>query len=337
MSVCNAGLAIGLLTVVTAGLTPAQPPRRFHFENRQMGTLFQVTLYATNEAAAKQAADAAFARAAALDARLSDYKPDSELMQLCARAGRGPQEISHDLYNVLDRAQDISRRTSGAFDVTIGPAVRLWRLARRTREMPPEDERRTALALVGYDKLRLDPERRTAELLRDNMRLDLGGIAKGFAADEMVRVLRQSGCPVALIAAGGDIVAGDAPHGTDGWKVAIAPFGLGETPSRLRLQNAAVSTSGGAEQFVEIAGRRYAHIVDPRTGLGLTGRMAVTFVAPEGATADAGATAAAVLGELAGVRLADSMPGCAARFVRRNGDTTETTVSQRFGKMTKDD
>jgi thiamine biosynthesis lipoprotein len=301
-----------------------------------MGTRFQVTLFADNEAAARRAADAAFDRAAALDARLSDYKPDSELMRLCARAGQGPQAVSPDLLRVLERSHDMSRRSAGAFDVTIGPVVRLWRLARRTRELPPANELRAALALVGYDKLRLNGEHRTAELLRSDMRLDLGGIAKGFAADEMLKDLRTAGCPVALVAAGGDIVAGDPPPGTDGWSVAIAPLEIGERSPRLTLRNAAVSTSGDAERFVEIAGRRYSHIVDPRTGLGLTGRYAVTVVAPDGATADAAATAAAVLGPEAGIKLADSMPGCAARFIRGNGHAIEVTASERFAKLTRE-
>lgn len=336
MAIWVAGPAIGLLAVVIAAAAAAHPAQRFHFEARHMGTLFQVTLFAASEAAAKQAADAAFSRAAALDARLSDYKPDSELMQLCASPSRDPRKISDDLFRVLERSQDMSRRSAGAFDVTIGPVVRLWRLARRTRELPDADELRAALAVVGHDKLRLESKHRTAELLLANMRLDLGGIAKGFAADEMIKVLRHMGCPVALIAAGGDIVAGDPPPGTAGWDVAIAPLEPGERSPRLRLRNAAVSTSGDAEQFVEIAGRRYAHIVDPRTGLGLTERFAVTFIAPDGTTADSAATAAAVLGAESGVKLADAMPDCAARSVQRMGDKTAIRISHRFPKTSID-
>jgi len=324
-----------LLSVVTFGLgfahIRAVKPQlqRFHFEQRCMGTLFQITLFSENETIARQISDSGFRKAHELDAKFSDYKFDSELMQLCGKAGQGPVVVSNELFDILSQAQEISRRSGGAFDVTVGPIVRLWRLARRTRELPSENELKEALAKTGYQKLRLEATGKTVELTLPGMKLDLGGIAKGYAAEVMLEVIRQQGCKIALIAAGGDIVAGDAPPDTDGWRVAIAAVGSQPQPV-LRLKNAAVSTSGDAEQFVEIGGRRYAHIVDPKTGLGLTNQFAVTVIAKTGTTADALATAVAVLGPEKGLKLIESEPGAAVRIVQKRGDGWEVHESPRF-------
>src|SRR5262249_22764670 len=154
-----------------------------------MGTRFQLTMYAPDEATASKAARAAFARIAELDGIMSDYRPASELMRLCAKAGGDPVPVSPELFAVLDKAQEVSRLSAGAFDVTVGPVVRLWRLARRTQRLPEAEQLARARALVDYRNIKLDPEKRTVQLLKAGMQLDLGGIGKGFAADEAHKVL----------------------------------------------------------------------------------------------------------------------------------------------------
>jgi thiamine biosynthesis lipoprotein len=288
---------------------------RHEFAQPHMGTTFRLVLYARDAAQAKAAADAAFARVAELDRALSDYNADSELMALCAHAGEpAPVPIGGDLFRVLTAAQDWARRSGGAFDPTVGPVVRLWRRARRIGERPDAETLVGARRLVGYTKLTLDPRARTARLAEDGMLLDLGGIAKGYAADEVQVVLRRRGIERALVAAGGDLVASDAPPGRRGWTIAIAlPPALADPAQKpIELRQAAVSTSGDAEQFVVLDGVRYSHIVDPRTGLGLTGRSAVAVLAPHGATADALATAVSVLGPERGLDLVETEKGAAA-------------------------
>ncbi|MBX7103514.1 MAG: FAD:protein FMN transferase [Gemmataceae bacterium] len=317
-------LAVLVVTCAGAVAQPVEPADRHSFEERIMGTLFRITV-AGDRPAAEQAARAAFRKARELDEKLSDYKPESELMKLCARAGTGPVIVSAELYEVLDHSQRLAAQSDGAFDITIGPVVRLWRLARRTRELPNADELKAALAKTGYRKVALDPKTKAVTLQVPGMRLDLGGIAKGYAGDAMIRALRDAGCPRAIVAAGGDVVAGDPPPGEAGWKVAIQPLDADDKPEPLTLANSAVSTCGDVEQFVEIAGVRYSHVIDPRTGLGLTERRSVTVTAPRGILADGLDTAAAVLGPERGIALIRQTPGAGGRFARLVGTRWEIT------------
>jgi thiamine biosynthesis lipoprotein len=282
-----------------------------------MGTLFRIIVYTPDEALAQRAAQAAFHRIAQLDDIMSDYKQSSELMRLCrayATNCQGPPvRVSDDLFTVLAAAERLSRRSQGAFDVTVGPLSLLWRHARRTQELPDPQELASALARVGYEKVRLDPLRQTVHLTVPGMRLDLGGIAKGYAADEALRLLReQFGLSHVLVAAWGDIVCGDPPPGETAWPVQIAPIAASQKPRSLRLARAAVSTSGDLEQFVVINGVRYSHVLDPRTGLGLTGRRSVTVIAPRGIDADSLTKAVSVLPPHQALPLIADIPAAAA-------------------------
>jgi thiamine biosynthesis lipoprotein len=329
-------LAVLAAFFLPAALCPAQPAqklKRFDFTQIHMGTEFRISLYADSQEQAQKASDTAFARIAELDNTLSDYKKDSELMQLCRKAGGPPVRVSKDLFQALERSQHFARLTGGSFDVTVGPIVRLWRRARRTRQLPDEKKLKDALAKVGFGKVRLDPIMQTVQLLVAGMLLDLGGIGKGIAADTALEVLRQMGFTRALVAASGDIAVGEPPPNKKGWKIAIAslknPDGAAE--GYLLLKNAAVSTSGDAEQFVVINGKRYSHIVDPRTGMGLVGRSSVTVVAPNCTTTDGLDTGLSVLGPEKGVPLVESIPGAAVLFVRERPDgSLERITSKRF-------
>lgn len=326
---------IPLVPARPAGQPPAAPSR-FEFESKHMGTTFRIVLYAADAKVGKAAADAGFARVAALDQCMSDYKRDSELMKLCAafRSDVGPPvPVSNDLFAVLWQARELSRVSDGAFDVTVGPVVQLWRHARRTQQLPDKEELAAALRKVGWRNVELDPERKTVRLLVPGMQLDLGGIAKGYAADAVLALLRQRfGITRALVAAAGDITCGDPPPGRTHWEVDIAPIARGQQPRHLRLANAAVSTSGDLEQFVEIGGVRYSHVVDPRTGLGTTGRRSVTVIAPTGVTADSMTKAVMLMPAGRGLELVETTPGAAAYVaVVGPNETVRATESRRFG------
>lgn len=308
-----------------------RPLERHEFEERHMGMPFKLALYAVDEASANTAARAAFARIKQLNGILSDYEPESELMLLCKSAGQGAVKVSDDLLAVLMRSDELSRRSVGAFDVSVGPLVKLWRKSRRSKQLPSPQVLAAARRLVDYRQIRIDPKAKTVELLWPEMQLDLGGIAVGYAIDQALAVLKQQGITSALIDGSGDIGVSDAPPGSDGWKIGIAPLEPDAEPSRfIHLKNAAVTTSGDAWQNVEIDGKRYSHIVDPKTGLGLTERSSVTVIAPDCTTADSYATAVSVLGPERGLKLIEETPGAATLIVRVIDGQRETRESKRF-------
>ena len=222
--------------------------------------------------------------------------------------------MSDDLFRVLDAAQRMALRSRGAFDITVGPLSQLWRRARRQVALPPPGQLEAARAATGYGLLELDARRRTATMAAPGMRLDAGGIAKGYAADEALAVLEGAGLPRALVAVGGDLAIGDAPPGAGGWQVVLAGLEPGQTApgSPLALHRAGVSTSGDAEQWVEIDGRRYSHILDPATGVGMTGRRSVSVVARDAMTSDMLATALSVMPVADGAALVEDTAGAAA-------------------------
>lgn len=293
---------------------------RFEFERAAMGTTFRIVLYAADQERARRAAEAAFDRIQDLDRTLSDWKPDSELSRLCVRSDAGPSgpiPVSEDLFTVLEHAARTSRLTGGAFDVSVGPCVRLWRRSVRQGELPTPAALAAARASVAYEGVVLDPDSRTVTLALPRMRLDLGGIAKGFALDQALAVLAAHGVPRALVDGGGDVAVGAAPPGRSGWRVTLATTrrDLERAHTWLELVHAAVATSGDLYQSVEIGGRRYSHIIDPGTGLGLTRRVSATVVAQSGIQADALASALCVLGSQRGLALVEAMAGVEARVI----------------------
>jgi thiamine biosynthesis lipoprotein len=325
-------LAALLLLTACRTAPPAKPLERFEFSHPAMGTLINITLYAPDLAAAKAGAAAAFQRIDALEDIMSDYQADSELMRLCDQPFGKPVPVSAELFDVLQRARKVSKLSDGAFDVTIGPYVRLWRFARKRKVLPTPAEIAAARAAVGWQKLRLDERARTVTLLVPNMRLDLGSIGKGYAADEALRILKGRGIDRALVAASGDIAIGNPPPGQRGWKVGIATFGGStNTPScALLLHNAGISTSGDTEQFIEINGVHYSHIVNTATGLGLTNRIQATIIGPDATTTDSLDTTVSLLGVQRGLALINSWPHLAGLIVTKDAGQTRTFPSRRF-------
>ena len=303
-----------------------------------MGVPWTITVYAESAAAGDVAIAAGFAEVERLERILSDYDPQSELSRLSGQAPTATaQPVSDDLWQVLKRAVEIRDATDGAFDPTVGPLTSLWRQARRSGRLPLPGKLAAAREAVGRETLRLVPDNRGVVLTRPAMRLDLGGIGMGYAVDRAVEVLNRHGITAAMIDASGDIAVTAAPPGTAGWKIAVAPLpavgdgtAVRETGEHLLLTHAAVTTSGDAFQAVEIDGRRYSHIVDPRTGLGVAGPAAVTVVAPDCTTADALATAASVLGPERAAPVIAGLPGCAARFVRQGDEQTHVSQTPRW-------
>ena len=333
------GLAAWLLVLLAASgcRTPQHAAlQRFEFEQPQMGLPFRIVLYAESQARADAAARAAFARVAALNHVFSDYEDDSELTLLSRSSGSGrPVPVSDELWRLLNLAEATSRRSQGAFDITVGPLVQVWRRARRQRELPTPEVIAEAKARVGWQKVVLDPHARTAQLGVPGMRLDLGSIAKGRALDEALHVLRAHGVPRALVTGGGDMAIGDAPPGRDGWRIELAPLDApGAPPTRfLSLRNCGFATSGDLFQHVELSGKRYSHIVNPHTGLGLTDHSLVVVIAPDCLTANSLSTTICVIGPEQGLALVAATPDASARVVRKPGERVEVTESPGFARF----
>ena len=306
-------IAFALLT--SAFSRPQPELTRFEFSQVHMGMPVRIVLYAADAGAAERSAREAFARVAALDAMLSDYRADSELNRLSATSGVW-MPVSADLFAVLTRALEIAEASGGAFDPTVGPLTSLWKEARRTRRLPGATELADARARVGWRYLKLDAATRSARLDRADMRLDLGGIAKGYILQEALLALAAQGTPRALVEAGGDIVVGAAPPGQPGWRIEVPHADASFVARAAALTRAALSTSGATVQFVEINGVRYSHVIDPRTGLGVTHDLVVSVIATDAATADGLATAINVLGKDGAAKLLAAFPGATATFER---------------------
>lgn len=283
-------LSLSLFATVSAG------EERFRFERPLMGTRFTVVCHATDHASAAKAADAAFALAGDVNQAASDYLPESELSQLSTKPTGTSIALSPLLYGLLDHSRRLAETTDGAFDPALGTLTKLWRASREQGRLPAPETLKAARDAAGWRHFTLDPKSRSITLHRRNMAFDLGGMAKGYAADLMLESLDAAGISRAMIAAGGDIRLGDPPPDREGWRVAVQTFDAARTEEILILSNAAVSTSGDLHQSVEIDGVRYSHILDPATGLGLTRRIAVTVIADEAKLSDPLGTAACVLG-----------------------------------------
>ena len=307
-------------------------PQRREYVAPHMGTLWRLVFFEDDPGRARAARDAAWDRLTNLNARLSDYLDDSEISRL-GRHGR-LDAPSDDLRRVLTASRTIAEATSGAFDITVGPLIQLWRTARKEKRLPPAADIEAARKRVDW---------RAVEVTDDAVlfhtpggRLDLGGIGKGFAQDEVVRLLREShGLTAVLLDAGGGVLTGDAPPQQDGWSAGIDSGDSAGAPTTLTLKNQALATSGDAYQFVEIDGVRYSHIVDPTTGLGLSERLQTSVVTASATTADAMATALCVMGETKARALLATRPEINAQLtsVQPNGQP-RTWESAGFARLT---
>jgi thiamine biosynthesis lipoprotein len=321
-----------LSTTIAAPVPDEGRLERYERVHPAMGSTFEIVIYSPDEQTAQVGIDAAIARIEQLNQVFSDYESDSEASQLSRMAPMDrPVRVSSDMWSVLQWSQKLSESSGGAFDVSVGPVTRLWRRARRQKRMPSEDRLQQALDAVGREHVHLDDTSKTVRLSAGGMRLDFGGVAKGYAADQALESLRAAGITRGLVNAGGDMVLGDPPPDRSGWRVGVAPLDPQQPPRQiLVLSNCAVATSGDAWQFVEIDGIRYSHIVDPRTGLGVTQRSSVTVVARDGLTADGLASAVSVLGPTKGLQLVDGICGAACRVVWLEDDEVKTLHTSRF-------
>jgi thiamine biosynthesis lipoprotein len=295
---------------------------RIDVERPLMGTPFRIVACAPDSGRGAEAVDAAFARMREMEAALGDYDPEGEVARIARTYEPGvPVEVSADLARGLELAGAWWERTGGLFDASLGAMTRLWRRSMRRGALPDSALLAAARASSGWRHVRVDG--RTATFLVAGIRLDFGGIGKGMAADEALRVLRSHGITRAVVDAGGDVVAGEGPPGAPGWIVALPEESGG---GRVYLEHAALATSGDRYRHVEVDGVRYSHILDPESGTGRVGGRTVSVLAPDGAAADALATAVLLAGPLK----AEEFVPDVARAVLVTGPDGGT---RRFGRL----
>ena len=326
-------MGLALFAALALGAAEEPPLARYEFERVEMGMPCKLSLYAADEAAANRAAEAVFQRVHELDLIFSDYKSESEASRLSAASPMDrPVPISREMCEVLQAALKLSAESDGAFDVTVGPLTHLWRWSRRHKELPDQEKLQAARDAVGYKAINLDATNRTVQLMKPNMRLDFGGIACGYAVDESLKILRQRGLTRVMLDASGDIGLGDPPPGKTAWRIGIAKLDNpdGKATRYVNLANCAITTSGDAFQYVEIGGVRYSHLVDPRTGLGLTQHSAVSVIAPDCLRADSYTKPPIILGPEKGFDTIEKTPGCAAIIFRKDGDEMIIHESRRW-------
>ena len=265
-----------------------------------LGTLVTLNVVAPDGKSAEGHIAAAFDRVVYLEQCLSAHKPDSELSLLNSQAAHGPVKVSEDLFRIISASIAAHKRTRGAFDNTLKPLLDLWRRCGKEERLPTADEIAQARTLIGADRIETDATARTVRFPVEGMQVNLGGLGKGFIADEVVRLLRNRGVKGALVAMAGDIYAFGLRTDGSPWRVGIQDPRQSDSSQAvlgaLYLSNQAVSTAGNYERYVVIQGRRFSHIVDPRTGLTAEDVPRVTVVGPHTLTIDIMDTALSVLG-----------------------------------------
>ena len=282
-----------------------------------MGTTVEIFLWAPSLQHASGLFEVAFAEIDYVDRTLSNYRQDSEVSRINATAAREAITVDPEVFRLLQLALDYSRRTGGAFDITVGPLVKAWGFFGGTGRMPSRRSIERARARTGWALVALDSARRTVRFRRTGVQLDLGAIGKGWALDRAAAALRRNGVTAALLGVGeSSYYAIGAPPGRVGWPVNVTdPADTTRVLARVVLRDGSLATSGATQQFFAASGRRYGHIIDPRSGEPVEGMRQVTVTAKTATTSDALSTSLFVLGPDGALPLLDAEPQCGVLFV----------------------
>ncbi|RCS54446.1 FAD:protein FMN transferase [Bremerella cremea] len=323
---------LGGMLCVLLPLASAEEASLLTVSQLHMGTMVRIVADCDDAEIFQKATTAAFARIREIEQICSDYRNDSEVLILSAKSPTSQAvPVSDDLWYVLSQAQEVNQQSRGAFDVTVGPLTKEWRRFRRRNQLD-EDRIKAVRAAIGAKHLRLHPDKQAVSLAVANMRIDLGGIAKGYAIDAAIQVLSEHGITRALVDAGGDVGVSAAPRGEPGWKVGIAGLDPKAPPILVtHLTHGAVATSGDAYQFLEHNGKRYSHILDPRTGYGVAHRGTITVFAQNATQADAWASALSVLGPQPAAEVLADRPEVATWMEVLIGEKPTTWTSPNLG------
>ncbi|MBN2136724.1 MAG: FAD:protein FMN transferase [Sedimentisphaerales bacterium] len=319
-------IAVVLYLLLRAGgpIRPGSPSGRTRADSGihlTMGTFARIVAIAPDTSTGSKCVEAALDRIDNVDALMSDYKEDSELTRVNKGAFARPVKVGPETFEVIQRSIEFSKLSNGAFDITVGPLVKLFRESRKTSKAPTDEQIAEAKSKVGYEKLIIDEDAGTIRFTVEGMSLDLGGIAKGYAAETAIQALKQGGALGALVDIGGDVRCfGIPPKGREKWLIGLQDPNAAEATIaglllKLEVAEGAVTTSGDYQQFAIIDGQRQSHILDRKTGKSATGLSSVTIIAPDATDADALATAVTVLGPEKGLELIEKIPNTEAILI----------------------
>ncbi len=274
-----------------------------------MGSRFDITVVAESEAQANAYIDLAVSEISRIEQKISSWDPNSETSRIIENAGIQAVQVDTELFDLIARAIKISELTEGAFDITYASMDRIWKYDGSMKKLPTEEEVKQSVKNVGYKNIVLDQEHQTVFLKKKGMRIGFGAIGKGYAADKAKQLLISKGVKAGIMNASGDLTTwGTQPDGSP-WMVGITnPLNKDKVFSWFPLDNNAVVTSGNYEKFVEFNGKRYSHIIDPRTGWPVSGLTSVTIFAPKAELADALATSVFVMGRETGIDFINQLP-----------------------------
>jgi thiamine biosynthesis lipoprotein len=307
-----------------------------------MGTFARVVAVAADANTAQGCIEAAFAEIEKVDKLMSYHRSSSEISELNRDGFARAVKVSKSTYEVLEKSIEFSKLSNGAFDVTVGPLVDLWHSAEEANSLPDDTELQQARSKVGYDKLILDANETSVRFAVKGMRVDLGGIAKGYAIDKAVEAMRKGGATGGMVVIGGEIRCfGLPPAGQNKWRIGLQDpdkakdgFDAGTPLLVLNLTDAAAATSGHYRRFVTIEGKRYSHIVAPESGHSSESLASVTVICPSATDADALSTAVTVMGKEKGLALIEQMPGVEAILITPAPEfkQIQTTGAEKFIK-----
>lgn len=282
----------------------------FKKEQSLLGSPFEITVVATDSVQAKLYTDLAISEVKRIENLVSDWIPTTQISQVNQNAGIKPIKVDQEVFDLVERAIKISKLTSGAFDISYASMDKIWKFDGSMKQMPTEEAIKKSVEKVGYQNIILNPTDKTIFLKNKGMKLGLGGIAQGYIADKIKEVLQEKGCTSGLVNVSGDINTwGKQPNGQP-WTVGIInPMNKNKVFATFILDDSAVETSGSYEKFVVFNGKRYSHIIDPRTGYPASGIVSVSVFAKQTELADALATGIFVLGIEVGLDLVNQLNG----------------------------
>ena len=284
-----------------------------------MGTRFELTVVASSEEIGYINIDEAVAEITRIERMISSWDPDSETSRINENAGIRPVKVSPELFQLIERAKNISEITGGAFDISYASMDRLWKFDGSMTQMPSEEAIKANIANIGYEAIELDPDAMTVFLRRKGMKIGFGAIGKGYAADKTKELLVSKGVPGGIINASGDLTTWGTKATGEKWMVGIAnPMGKNRVFSWLPVVESSVATSGNYEKFIEFDGKRYSHIIDPRSGYPTRGIRSVSLFSKSAELCDALATAVFIMGKDSGIHLINQIEGTEVVVVDSN-------------------